>query len=301
MPRRRPAFTVFELLLLLALFGFLFALLLPVILKVRVAANRAQSTNNMKQIALSCHNYHATFNALPPGNDKNNFSAAARLLPFIEQDALYQLIKFDKPSDDPVNAVPRGTLIKVFLNPLDPRMTVVDGSGPTNYLFNAGSKPALRDNDGLFYQDSKVTFADVKDGTSNTLLLGETLKGDGGTTAKDVHRQYVLLDKSALKGLNEDSGVAEWKKDTPIAGDRCARWIDGRFLQGTFTGTRVANDEKPDVSAGGEGGLSGLRTTQDGLNVALADGSVRYVRKEIDVDGWRRLCARNDGEAIPDF
>jgi hypothetical protein len=301
MARRRPAFTVFELLLILALLGFLFALLFPVILRLRVAAARAQSANNMKQIALGCHNYHDTNNALPPGNDRNNFSAAARLLPYIEQDNLYKLINFDKPCDDDANALPRGTFIKVFLNPFDARTTVLDGCGPTNYLFNAGSKPALKDNDGVFYQDSKIKFADITDGTSNTVLAGETLKGDASTSAKSVARQYVLLDKEALKDLSDESGVAEWKKNTNISGDRCARWIDGRFLQGTFTGTRVVNDERPDVSCAGLGGLSGLRTGEDGLNVSLCDGSVRFVRKGIDVDGWKRLCARNDGQAIPDF
>jgi type II secretory pathway pseudopilin PulG len=301
MSRRRPGFTVFELLLVLALLGFLFALLLPAILRIRAAAARSQSTNNLKQIGLACHNYHDVSGVLPPGNDANNFSAPARLLPYLEQDNLYKIIKFDKPCDDDANALPRGTFVKVFLNPLDPRMTVAEGSGPTNYLFNAGSQAALKDNDGVFYQDSKVKLADITDGTSNTLFAGETLKGDGGLSAKDVRRQYVRLDRDALKNLTEESGGEEWKKDKSIAGDRCARWIDGRFLQGTFTGTRVMNDERPDVSCGGAGGLSGLRGEQPGLNVSMCDGSVRYVAKQLDLETWKHLCARNDGQVIPDF
>src|SRR5262249_24409670 len=190
-----------------------------------------------------------------------------QLLPYIEQDNVYKTIDFGKSSDDKANAAPRGLIIKVFLNPGDPQMAVEPGSGATKYLFSAGSKPDLKDNDGLFFQDSKIKFADITDGTSNTLLPGETLKGDGGTKAKDVHRQHVVLDKGDLEKLTDESGVAEWKADKKIAGTRCAAWIDGRFLQGTFTATREMNDPKPDVSCEGAGGLSGLRTTEAALPV----------------------------------
>jgi hypothetical protein len=103
------------------------------------------------------------------------------------------LIDVKKSVDDEANANARKLVIKTFLNPMDPVMKVKDDYGPTNYLFNAGSKADLADNDGIFYRDSKITFADVTDGTSNTLFSGETLKGDGGTKAIDVRRQYVLL------------------------------------------------------------------------------------------------------------
>jgi len=299
--RSRHGFTLFQLLVIIAALGLLFALLLPAILRLRAAAARAQSTNNMKQIALACHNYHATFQTLPPGNDANNFSASAYLLPYIEQDNVFKLIDFKKPSTDPANAPMRGVLIKTFLNPRDPQMAVVEGSGPTNYLFCAGSKPALKDNDGVFYQDSKVKLQEITDGTSNTLMAGETLKGDGGKKAVDVHRQHVALDKKALDGLKDEAGVAEWKENVHIAGDRCSAWIDGRFLQGTFTGTRVLNDARPDVSCGGAGGLSGLRSLDDAVPAALCDGSVRMVNQKVALEVWKALSGRNDGLAVPNF
>jgi len=299
MRARRPAFTVFQLLVVIAIAALLFGLFLPAVLRLRSAAARAQSTNNLKQIALGCHNYADVNQHFPSGNDANNFSAATHLLPYIEQDNLYKQLDLGKPSDDKANAPVRGAVIKVFLNPRDPIMGVEPGVGATNYLFNAGLKPGLTDNDGLFFQDSKVKFADISDGTSNTVLAGETLKGDGGKTAKDVQRQHVVFAKDALDKLADESGVQEWKDGKMIAGNRCAAWIDGRFLQGTFNGTRMLNDVRPDVTCDGAGGLSGLRTLEDALPVAMGDGAVRMIKTTIAIDTWKALVTRNGGEVVP--
>jgi prepilin-type N-terminal cleavage/methylation domain-containing protein len=295
----RRAFTLYELLVVIALFGLLLGLFLPGVAKAKLAAARAQSANNLKQIALAVHNYHDAFRNMPPGCDANNFSAAARLLPFIEQDNVFKQIDFTRSVDAKENAAMRQATIKVFLNPLDPVRSVTMDYGPTNYLFNAGSKYSLVDNDGLFYQDSKLRLIDIKDGTSYTLMAAETLKGDGGVRAVDVKRQHVALKKDALKDLTAESGVQDFKDDKHIAADRCASWMDGRFLQGTFTATRVANDPKPDVTCEGLGGLSGLRSLTEVITVAMADGSVRSITRKHDIELWKALGTRAGGETIP--
>ena len=142
---RRSGFTLYHLLVVIALIAILLGLLLPAVQKVREAAARTQSQNNLKQIGLACHSYHDANGRFPGGNDKNNFSAAAQLLPFIEQQNVYNLIDFKKPVDDEANAKARKFVIKTFLNPLDPVKAVGPAYGPTNYLFCAGSKPALAD------------------------------------------------------------------------------------------------------------------------------------------------------------
>jgi hypothetical protein len=114
----------------------------------------------------------------------------------------------------------------------------------------------------------------------------------------DVKRQHVRLKKADLKGLDADSGVKEWKADKNIAADRCTRWIDGRFLQGTFTATRALNDAKPDVDCEGAGGLSAMRGLQPGLNALMGDGSVRYVTDKASLDTWKAACTRSGGEVL---
>src|SRR5262245_43566564 len=135
---KRRGLTLFQLITLLALLGLATAFLLPAVVKVRQAAARSSSSNNLKQIALGMHNHHDSFGSLPAGNDKENFSAHARLLPFIEQDNLYKQIDFKKASDDKDNATFRATVIKVYLSPRDP-LTMVTNDGATNYQFCAGS------------------------------------------------------------------------------------------------------------------------------------------------------------------
>src|SRR2546425_669040 len=95
--RTRGAFTVFQLMLVLALLALLFALFLPYLVKARANALREAKLNNLKQILLSCHNYNDANGFFPAGNDANNFSAGARLLPYLEQDNLYKQLDLTKP------------------------------------------------------------------------------------------------------------------------------------------------------------------------------------------------------------
>ena len=297
---RRTAFTLFQLLLVLALLLLLFALLLPLIAKAQRRGRAARKLNNLKQLALACHNYNDA-NRLPARRQRRQeLLRGVQAAALLEQDNLYKTIDMTKAMDDPANAAVRATLVKVFLSPLDSQPRPNKDYGPTNYLFSAGSKASLKDNDGIFFQNSKIKITDIIDGTSNTIMIGETLKGDGGTKATAVKRQYVKLKAEALKGLKDDAGEQDFKDDKNIAGDRCASWMDGRFLQGTFTGTRMPNDARPDVSCGGEGGLSALRSLYDTVGVAMADGSARLIKVKISKETWKALMTRGGGEVIGD-
>src|SRR5262245_13995981 len=112
MRRRRPAYTLFQLLILLAFLLLLAGMLLPAVQKVREAAARTQSMNNLKQIALACHNYHAAYNRLPAGVDGKNFSGLVYLLPFVEQDNVFKNTDLTTSPDDKGNAATRALRLR---------------------------------------------------------------------------------------------------------------------------------------------------------------------------------------------
>jgi type II secretory pathway pseudopilin PulG len=289
-PSRR-AFTLFQLLIVIAILAILIGLLLPAVQKVREAAARTQSMNNLKQIALAALNYaDVNNNILPPGVDDKHFSTRAYLLPYIEQQNIFNLIDFKKSIDDDANAKARQIQIKTYLTPRDPLLSVKAEWGATNYLFN----------DQVFVPIAKqMKFPQsITDGTSNTVLDGETLKGDGQTKAVDVRRQYVLLKKEDLKATGADTGVKYFKDNKNIAGDRCASWMDGRFLQGTFNGRLRLNDERPDVSCGGVSGVSALRSFDTIIPVGMLDGSVRNVSTSVSHATWKAALTPNGGEVL---
>jgi len=225
---------------------------------------------------------------LPSGVDDKHFSAASKLLPFIEQQNVFNMIDFKKSIDDKANAEMRKVKIKTFLSTADPIASVKPEWAATNYLFN----------DKAFFLNSKARIpASFPDGLSNTIAIGETLKGDGQTKAVDVKRQYVLLKKEDLKATGPNTGVKYFKDDKNIAGDRCASWMDGRFLQGTFNSRLQPNDERPDVSCGGVSGVSALRSFDSFVLVGLGDGSARSVKNTISRDTWK--CAIDPADGLP--
>jgi hypothetical protein len=314
-PRR--AFARADLAVAVALVLVAGALLAPLLGRARAAARKQNDLDTLKKLMLACHVYHDANGALPPGVDDNDLSAAAYLMPYLTNDGealnpLSKDIDFKKGLDDKANVKARKAVVKLFLSVNDPLKEVTDKYGATNYLFCAGTGYALKDNDGVFYHNSKTRLRDIKDGTSNTMTLGVTLKGDNGKgldngsgdgdKKPDVRRHHVRLKAKDLDGLKPDAGVAEFKKARKLAGDRGASWMDGRFLQGTFTATLVPNDPHPDVDCGGKGGLSALRSLDGTIDIGLADGSSRTVRlKKIKIHLWKSLATRAGGEALFEY
>ncbi len=296
--RRRHGLTLFQLLVVLAVIAILIGLLLPAVQKVREAAARTQSRDNMRILMLAVHNYFSTYNQLPRGVDENHFSALSYLLSYIEQDNLFKNIDFKKSIDDEANAAARKTRIKTFESALDPVQQVKPEWGATNYLFN----------DKVFDAKSSLSLARIPDGTSNTIGIGETLKGDGQTQEVTLQRQYVLLGKDKLKGLKPDDGIEYFRRaragrdSKHIAGDRCGSWMDGQFLMGTFNGQLQPNDSRPDISCAGLGGVSALRSPIPVVNVAMLDGSARSVRVGVSEQTWKNAIDPNDGQVLgPDW
>ena len=190
MRRMRRAFTLIELLVALAIVAVLIGLLLPAVQKVRAAAARAQCLNNLKQIALAAHQFEAATGALPPGLGKPgdgerypHLGWLARLLPYVEQDPLWQTVvdayAYQGDNPDPTSPPHVGfqTPLSLYSCPADDRqgrphsthkgLRVAVGG----YLGVAGQNTELTD--GVLYLGSRVRLLDIRDGTTNTLLAGE--------------------------------------------------------------------------------------------------------------------------------
>jgi prepilin-type N-terminal cleavage/methylation domain-containing protein len=193
----RRGFTLIELLVVIAIIATLIALLVPAVQKVRESASRTQCQNNLHQIGLAMHNYYDAQKAFPPGYTcqvqtnpdytSPGWGWAAMLLPYLEQGNLTNQINVTLPVEDPSNLTARTTVLPVFVCPSDRStgiFTIYDSSGnalvqaATNSYaacegFGVDLDDDLDDGTGMFFRNSKVTFAGIPDGSSNTIAIGE--------------------------------------------------------------------------------------------------------------------------------
>jgi prepilin-type N-terminal cleavage/methylation domain-containing protein/prepilin-type processing-associated H-X9-DG protein len=203
--RRRSAFTLIELLVVIAIIGVLIGLLVPAVQKVREAANRIECKNNLKQIGLALHNYHGRMRCFPPGYQTQvapdnsdlgpGWSWAAFLLDDLEQGNVGKSIRFDLQISDPANAVVRVQVLPIFVCPSEVKtgaFTVIDANGNPLVDVARGSYVAMNgvlgvtydawDNNGAFIRNRRLRIADITDGLSNTLFVGERATNMSSTT-----------------------------------------------------------------------------------------------------------------------
>lgn len=204
----RQGFTLIELLVVIAIIGILMALLLPAVQSVREAARRVECKNNLRQIGLALHNYHAASRKLPPGWQSGPKGSGVPgwgwmtfTLPYIELETLYKQIDFSQPLLDSINRAPVTTPIPGQLCPSSSHnsatffLTTNFGQieiarshysacfgSDVEIVEYLGEKCPSLDLDltfspvkpsGAFYMDSRTRFRDFRDGLSNTILIGE--------------------------------------------------------------------------------------------------------------------------------
>jgi prepilin-type N-terminal cleavage/methylation domain-containing protein len=193
-PTRPSGFTLIELLVVIAIIAVLIGLLLPAVQKVRAAANRTQCANNLKQIGLALHGYHGSYGKFPAGfatagnvEGSPGWGWGTMILPYLEQEALYTAL------NPAVNMIPGdlGTMtgqlvqtpLRVYRCPSDTGAAIDTSRGShatSNYAGVSGSpyeSGNALNQPGTFYQNSAVRIADITDGTSNTVIVGERLYG----------------------------------------------------------------------------------------------------------------------------
>lgn len=332
----RPGLTRAEVVVVAGISAVLISLFLPALQRVRAGHRAKQCQQNLAQLALAAHNYLDVNGAFPPGMDSQYVGTLIYLLPYVEQDILYRNFSFDRqydlywqnphnvPATDGTDDIPRPPdvygsewEVRTFLCPeaphphqsatallavrygtpgvdyraddgLDTGHVFVGSPGRlvlarSHYLGMAGDYRTDPPYDngkyrGILTYNSRTRFGDIPDGLSNTIMFGESWGGN--------------IDWAGGNGI--PSG---WSTPSRSAG----------FGYSTF-GTCPSGDNpncdlhSSGLSFGTFGALHPLHTSDGpalGFNVALADGSVRLLRGDIDFGLWEALCGKADGEIQP--
>ncbi len=329
--RRRPAFSLIELLVVLAIIATLLGLLLPAVQRVRESANYIACRNHLRQIGLAVHGYEVSNGYFPGlGTAPRMESVLTRVLPYLEQDNLDKLIAPSGPiftpwADDallsPAQAAAARVPVPLFLCPSDGRTPVFTAYGlatlaGTNYVVNAGTGTKtfydLRfRTDGVFWYGSKVRHADLTDGLASTMFVSEALLGNGADSYEvplDTRRQWMTV--SCMTDVYPDrpgtllpltDSLCMSPAGMSWRGDRGASWLGGPGQRSVFNTYLMPNDPMPDCGALGLGRYKASSGHPGGVNMVLGDGSVHFIKDHIEIETWRALSTRGDAEVMGSY
>lgn len=334
----RQAFTLIELLVVIAIIGLLIAMLLPAVQAAREAARRMSCSNNLRQWGLALHSYESCLKCFPGLGSESllSFSVQARLLPYVEQQSLQDLIDFSEPlysgsshsnSLNPVHATAAATSLTLGRCPSDGAQEIYEESSGAelaggNYMLCTGSGEGtsydLRyPTDGMFYFASAMKLRDMTDGTSNTLIMSEARLGNQDYVAgfleagRDKTRMigfFFGLPNNDSPGLSRggvtlvDPDLNELLSFVGIwLGNRGFGWIVGKPPSTSFSTYLRPNSKLPDLMSMNIGFYGARSCHPGGVQGLLGDGSVRFIVEEVSPSTWRALGSCNGGETLGKF
>lgn len=298
---RDNAFTLVELLVVIAIISILILLLLPAVNAAREAARRASCMNNLVQLSVALHNYEYHFEALPPGVTNasgpiahvavgNHTSWIVHILPYLEENAMFSAYDFEAGAYAEKNAQVRNAPLTTVECPSSPMPNLPDRRDAfSSYAgcHHGTETPIDETNNGLLFLNSKVRYGDIYDGSSNTILLGELRVEDNslgwvsGTratlrnTGQFKRTPFNVNVNAAAPSLPDDENEVD--NDAGAPGD--------------------AEIPDPNLFVGGFGSYH----AGDVANFAFADGSVRSISAHIEQRVFRLLGNRADGEILPRY
>ena len=276
---RSRGFTLIELLVVIAIIAVLIALLLPAVQQAREAARRTQCRNNMHQLGLALHNYHDTHGCFPAsaycqGGATNPAYGSAgwgvMLLPFLDEAALYNAYNHDRRPNHAENSTTAGS----YLAQLDCPTLGLQGqtyvSGGTRFSYSAYQACAGTQayhttgiwTDGMMYRSAHVRIRDVRDGTSQTILMGEVPVGPDPNPAMNNY----------------------WAGDTYV----------GANVESSVYDARYAINSQACIWCGFGSQHEG------GAFFLFGDGQVRFISENIDYSTYRRLVTKAGNEIVDD-
>ncbi len=300
--RKRAALTVIELLAVLAVAGILMSLLLPAIQKSREAARRTQCSNHLRQLGLAAIHYEGVHRVLPPGQlYPQGAMWSAFLLPYLEQTRVFEALRLDGPFEQTWDSnAPIARLgLPVFRCPSqsifvdNAALTGLPRRAPSTYnacasgviAAESGARPYPGDpseTDGIFGTNVWTRVADIHDGLSSTVLLGECIfapemKGDDLTGQTEIVDHWCVLSPEMSPSPDDHSGdVSEGFSSTAIR-------INVHDVPGELI------DHK-------ELGLGSRHPS--GTLVVFADGHTQFIAETIAAAVWSGLGTKSGSELV---
>jgi prepilin-type N-terminal cleavage/methylation domain-containing protein/prepilin-type processing-associated H-X9-DG protein len=308
--KTREGFTLIEFLVVMAILAVMVALILPAMVGARLAAQRIQCMNNLKQIELALQNYVTVSNTLPSGSydpvrpvssepGGYKLSWIVSILPFMEQSGVYRSIDFQYGADDPANQTARSAWLSTLLCPSGGPVganwfagsvtPIASQSGKSSYAgcHHDVESPIDEDNHGVFFLNSHVRAVDVTDGLSQTIFVGEVpWQSNAG---------WISGTRATLRNTGHPINGVDLGS-VPLVG------ADALRLQPPMTALELDQKlyfKELEVAPTFVGGF-GSSHTGGGANFGFGDGSVRFIKQSIEWSVFRRLGHRCDGEPIDD-
>jgi prepilin-type N-terminal cleavage/methylation domain-containing protein/prepilin-type processing-associated H-X9-DG protein len=295
---RQRAFTLIELLVVIAIIAILIALLVPAVQKVRDAAARTQCINNLKQLGLSLHNYEGVYKRFPPSRIGKEGVAGQPytswtpfLLPYIEQDNLAKGYNFNADWDSAANQQIISQTVNVHVCPAAPgRQNTPYGYGdygsmnevfPSFYQNNG--LPVPGDPTGILQKNLYTKIVTILDGTSNTMLICE-----------DAGRNDQYVKGKLIANSPPNNGVGWADPDGGIS-------LNGTDATGMFIAGHKSVSKTPGASIcfmNCNNAAEPYSFHTGGINVAMGDGSVRFVSQGISMITFAAICTKSGGEAV---